>query len=107
MNLPECFDILRRRLNVEQEKEGEGNRECIRVLRLLEDYPIAKLKRAVEQGLGIRSHSRDAIAQFLIPRPSWQKTSFLLDGREHLRLVKVVKADISAYRLLLCEGGVR
>jgi hypothetical protein len=59
MNLPECFNTLRRRLVVEQEKEGEGTREFIRVLRLLEDYPMAKLRKAVEKALKIRGHSRD------------------------------------------------
>jgi len=67
---------------------------------------MTKLMQAVEKGLGIRAHSRDAISQFLIPKPSWRQTTFLLDGREHLRQVKVVKADISAYRLLLSQGGV-
>jgi transposase len=105
LNLPECFDTLRRRLVMEQDKEGDGTREFIRVLRLLEDYPMAKLRRAVEKALLIRAHSRDAIAQFLIPRPSWRQTTFLLAGLEHLRLVKVAGPNISAYRTLLSEGG--
>ncbi len=105
LNLPECFDTLRRRLVAEEEKEGYGIREFIRVLRLLEDYPVAKLKRAVEKGVCIRAHSRDAIAQFLIPRPSLGLTTFNLDGCEHLRRVQVDKPDISAYSLLLSDGG--
>ncbi len=105
LKLPECFDILRRRLVVEQEKEGDGTREFIRVLRLLEDHPMAKLRHAVEKALGIRAHSRDAIVQFLTPRPSWRQTTFLLDGRRHLRHVKVARPNISAYRILLWEGG--
>jgi transposase len=106
LNLPDCFDILRRRLVIEEEKEGEGIREFIRVLRLLEDYPMSKLREAVKKALLIRAHSRDGIAQFLIPRFSCRQTSFLLDGREHLRRVKVVKPEISIYRTLLSEGGV-
>jgi hypothetical protein len=106
LNLPECFEMLRRRLVVEEAKQGDGIREFIRVLRLLEDYPMSKLREAVEKALLIRAHSRDGIAQFLIPRFSWQQTSFLLDGREHLRRVKVVKPEISIYRALLSEGGV-
>jgi hypothetical protein len=105
LNLPECFDTLRRRLVMEQDKQGDGTREFIRVLRLLEDYPMTKLKQAVEKALLIRAHSRDAIAQFLIPRPSWRQTTFLLAGLEHLRLVKVAGPNISAYRTLLSEGG--
>lgn len=105
LNLPECFDTLRRRLTAEQEKEGDGIREFIRVLRLLEDYPMAKLRKAVEKSLHIRAHSRDAIAQFLVPRFSWQQTTFILANRQHLRLVEVARPDITAYRALLYEGG--
>ena len=107
MDLPECFDTLRRRLVAEQEKQGDGIREFIRVLRLLEDYPMAKLKPAVEKALLIRAHSRDAVLQFLIPRPSWPKATFLLDGHQHLRRVEVFKPDISAYQSLLSQGGFR
>ena len=35
LNLPECFEILRRRLVIEEAKQGDGIREFIRVLRLL------------------------------------------------------------------------
>jgi len=105
MNLPDCFDTLRRRLVTEQEKQGDGIREFIRVLRLLENYSMAKLRKAVEKGLDIRAHSRDAIAQFLIPQPLWRQTIFLLDDCEYLRRVKVLKADISTYQSLLSQGG--
>lgn len=106
LNLPECFEILRRRLVGEEETHGDGIREFIRVLRLLEDYPMATLRKAVENALTIRAHSRDAIAQFLIPRFSWKQTTFILAHREHLRLVKVAGPDIKAYRALLYQGGV-
>ncbi len=105
LNLPECFGTLRRRLVAEEEKEGEGSREFIRVLRLLEDYPMAKLRQAVEKALSMRVHSRDAIAQFLIPRFPWWQTTFLLDRGQHLRHVKVARPDITAYRTLLYQGG--
>jgi hypothetical protein len=105
MNLPECFNTLRRRLVAEEERIGDGTREFIRVLRLLEDYPMAKLRQAVEKALKIRGHSRDVIAQFLIPRFSLEQTTFILANRQHLRLVKVAEPDITAYRALLYEGG--
>jgi hypothetical protein len=106
MNLPECFNTLRRRLVAEEEKRGDGIREFIGVLRLLEDYPMAKLRQAVEKGLNTRVHSRNAIAQFLIPRFSWRQTTFILDTRQHLRMVEVARLDITAYRTLLDQGGV-
>lgn len=107
LNLPECFDTLRRRLREEEQRQGEGLREFIRVLRLLEDYPMARLREAVEKALLIHAHSRDAVLQYLIPRFSWRNTAFLLDGCKHLRLIKVSKPDLSAYRNLLSKGGAR
>jgi hypothetical protein len=101
LNLPGCFDVLRRRLENEQQKQGDGTREFIRVLRLLEDYPMSRLQQAVEKGLAMRVHSRDAIAQFLSPRPSLQRSTFLLDGQKHFCRVQVDKPDVSAYRALL------
>jgi hypothetical protein len=70
------------------------------VLRLLEDYPMSRLQQAVEKGLAMRVHSRDAIAQFLSPRPLQQST-FLLDGQKHLRRVQVDRPNLTAYRALL------
>jgi transposase len=107
LDLPECFDTLRRRLQGQEEKQGEGIREFIRVLRLLEDYPLARLRIAVEKALRVQAHSRDAVLQFLTPRFSWRTTTFLLDGRQHLRLVKIAQPDLSAYGTLLSKGGLR
>jgi hypothetical protein len=107
LRLPECFETLHRRLIAEEPREGEGRREFIRVLRLLEDHPLLKLREAVEKALLIRAHSRDAISQFLTPRPSWPKSAFLLDGREHLAHVQVRAPDIEAYRVLLSGREVR
>ncbi|MFC1537733.1 IS21 family transposase [Gemmatimonadota bacterium] len=102
--LPNCFGILRRRL--EDERAGEGTREYIRVLRLLEKHSISSLSRAVEKGLRVNALSRDAIAQFLIPQEQWCATTFRLDGRDHLRQVNVQQTDIAAYSELLVSGGI-
>ena len=103
--LPECFAILRRRL--EDERGGEGTREFIRVLRLLEKHVLSSLTRAVTKGLRVGALTRDAIAQFLIPREEWRQTTFRLDGREHLRQVQVTQTDVVSYSELLVSGGVR
>ena len=100
--LPECFGVLRRRLEAERE---DGTREYIRVLRLLEKHPLSALTVAVERGLMMRAHSRDAIAQFLIPTEPWEQTTFRLDGREHLRQVQVAANDVRAYQGLLTGGA--
>jgi hypothetical protein len=101
--LPGCFAVLRRRL--EAERDGDGTREFIRVLLLREKHPLDRLAAAVEEGLRVRAHSRDAIAQFLLPRADWRATTFSLDGREHLRHVVVAATEVAAYRALLAPGG--
>jgi transposase len=103
--LPECFGTLRRHLVAEEEKPGKGVRKFIQVLRLLEDHPLPRLQRAVERGLSIGAHSREAIAQFLIPGPFWPPPTFSLDGHPHLCLVQVAGPDITAYGELLHDGG--
>jgi transposase len=100
--LPECFALLRRRL--EAERDGEGTREYIRVLRLLEKHPLGRLRQAVEKGLAAGAITRDAIAQFLYPVPNWRFTLFCLDGHPHLRQVRVAAPDLAAYGQLV--GGV-
>jgi hypothetical protein len=101
--LPECFGILRRRLEAQQ--EGEGTREYIRVLRLLEKHSLPDLRAAVEKALAVGAVTRDGIAQFLFPREDWRFTVFSLDGHPHLRTVRIAPPDIQSYRELL--GGAR
>lgn len=86
---------------MEAEFGGNGTREYIQTLRLLEKHPLRKLRRAVEKALGVGALTRDAVAQFLFPREEWRETTFRLDGREHLRHVKVSGTDVSAYSGLL------
>lgn len=103
--LPECFALLRRRL--EERDGGDGTREYVRVLRLLEKHPLAALRQAVERGLSSGAASRDAIAQFLLPAEPWRATIFRLDGHPHLRGVSVQSPDVRAYSGLLLQGGDR
>jgi transposase len=104
-DLPEDFDVLRRRL--EAEGAGQGTREYLRVLRLLETHSLRDLARAVARGMRKGALTRDAIAQFLLPAEEPRATTFRLDGREHLRHVQVAQSDVTAYRALLPQGGVR
>ena len=101
--LPECFAVLRARL--EHERGDAGTREYIEVLRLLERHSLAQLQVAVERGLRCNALIRDAIAQFLIPQEDWGQTTFALDGREHLRHVQVAETELSGYAGLLAAGG--
>jgi hypothetical protein len=100
--LPECFALLRRRL--EAERDGDGTREYIKVLRLLEQHPLPTLRAAVEAALPVGAITRDAVAQFLYPREDWGATLFSLDGHPHLRHVRVAAPNLAAYAELV--GGV-
>jgi hypothetical protein len=100
-DLPECFEILQRRL--EEEYRSKGVKEFIAVLRLLEKHSLKRVRNAVERGLRINAHTKDAIAQFLYPDEPWTPPLFCLDGREHLKGVRVDSPDLSAYRSLI--GG--
>jgi hypothetical protein len=100
--LPESFLLLRRRL--EAERDGDGTREYIKVLRLLEQHPLVKLRAAVEEALQVGAITRDAVAQFLYPREDWRATLFSLAGHPHLRHVRVDAPNLASYMDLV--GGV-
>jgi hypothetical protein len=102
-HLPECFDVLRKRLENALGRKGTG--EYIRVLRLLEKHSPGAVTRAVEKGLKNGVIIRDGIAQYLFVQEEWGETKFSLAGREHLRYVKVAKTDISEYGTLLSRQG--
>jgi transposase len=100
--LPVCFGILRRRL--EAEFAGNGTREFIKVLRLLESHSVTALKRAVQHGLEINVTSSDAIRLIIEFQKEEPIALFNLDGRPHLKLVRVAQTDVSVYQSLLTEG---
>ena len=102
--LPECFAVLRARLE-QQWPGGLGTREFIRVLALLADREPVDLAQAIERALRCGALIRDAIAQFLIPQEDWRGRTFCLDGREHLRQVQVAQTEVAAYAALMAGGG--
>jgi len=102
LSLPKCFEVLYGRL--EQELEN-GVREYIGVLRLLETYSLKQLTKAVEKALTFRTHSKDAIEQFLPAYKPTEPGTFKLAGREYLQGVKVMTASINDYAELMASGG--
>ena len=101
--LPQCFEVLRNRMESQPE---HGTQEYIGVLRMLETWSLKQLTAAVEKALRLPAHTKDAIEQFLPRHRPWEQTTFKLAGREHLRYVKIAKADIKDYTCLLEKGGV-
>jgi transposase len=103
-DLPECFDALRRRLESDYGKQGK--RDYIQVLLLLERYSVARLEEAVKKALDYGAIRPDAVRQFLFDDPDLSRTTFSLDGREHLKGVNVATTNVASYDGLLSAGGV-
>jgi transposase len=104
-DLPDCFDALRRRLESDCGKDGK--RDFIQVLLLLERYSTARVAKAVRKALDWGAIRPDAVRQFLFDDPDLRRTTFSLDGREHLKGVNVATTDVSSYDGLLSSGGAR
>lgn len=102
--LPECFGLLRRRLEA-ADPTGHGTRAFIRVLRLLEKFPLPQVADAVGYALDIDVIDPDSIRVILDHRADPPLDLFTRDGRPHLRAVQVVPTDVSAYGALLAEVG--
>ena len=98
--LPECFYELRRRLEAHEEG-GNGVREYMKVLRLLEVHSMDRLRQAIVSALRMGGITRDAIAQYIYPQEDYASTLFSLDGHPHLQHVKVDSPDITNYNSLL------
>jgi transposase len=100
--LPECFGVLRRRL--ESDLGDEGVREYIKVLRILEKVSLGVLTRAVHQALSIGATSSDAVRLIALHHKEAPVGLFCLDGRPHLKSVKVNDIDLSSYKTLTVEA---
>jgi hypothetical protein len=102
-DLPSCFGVLRRRLEA-ADTSGHGTRAFIRVLRLLETFPLPQLTDAIDDALGIDVIDPDSIRVILDHRADRPVDLFTLDGRPHLRAVRVAPTNVAAYTSLL-QGG--
>ena len=101
--LPDCFAVLRRRL--EADLGHRGTREFIKVLRLLENASVGALARAVDQALSIGATGAEAIALILFHHAEQPVGLFSLDGHPHLKSVVIDPPDLSAYRTLTQQGA--
>ena len=102
--LPDCFNVLRRRL--ENERDDDGTREYIKILRLLESATHRQVADAVAYALSIGTTDSDAIQLILEHRREQPCPLFQLDGRPHLAGVHVESPDLYTYDELLVGGVV-
>jgi hypothetical protein len=82
--LPQCLQVLRKRL--EADHQSVGTKDYISILRLLEKHPLSRLKAAVEKALDLGCPRKELIEQYLYGE-NREAEVFALDGREHLKLV--------------------
>jgi hypothetical protein len=102
LELPECFGVLRRRMEVGQEY-SRGTRAYIRVLRLLERHSVEEVGRAVERALRLGAPDEEAVRNLLLCPPEATPSPLDLSGRGHL-FVRLPPPDPGQYRQLM-EGG--
>jgi hypothetical protein len=98
-DLPKGFDVLRRRL--ESESGGEGRREFIKVLRLLESHPTHELGKAIDRALAIGAMTVDVIRILVQEGRESPAKIFRLDGRPHLQDHNIPEPHIREYSDLI------
>jgi len=99
--LPDCFEILRRRLESQADEKHQGTKEYISVLRLLENYSMTRVTQAIENALRFRNPGRDVIVQYCISQDYPEITTFSLVGREYLSFVTVDPPELTGYNCLM------
>ena len=99
LDLPECFALLRRRL--ESENGHKGTKDYITVLRLLETHTTRRVAAAIEKAMFIGAPSPDVVAMYLYPDQLTEPGTFVLAGRPQLRAIHIAPPCPAAYANLL------
>ena len=101
LQLPECFALLRRRMEANQ-RYSKGTRAYIRTLRFLEHYPLADLTRAVQRAIDLGAEEVEIVRNLLLCPPEMKPTLLDLSGRSHL-FYPIKPPDLSRYGQLAGE----
>jgi hypothetical protein len=96
--LPAPFWSLRRRLEVEH--GHSGTREFIKVLRLLERYPMRDLRVAVERACVMLSVNVEVVELLILKKNEQPVELFNLAGHAHLAGVHLEPLNLHAYGAL-------
>ncbi len=98
-NLPEVFAILRRRL--ESDGGGDGRREFIKILLLLEKHKVKELADAIDRALQIGAMTVDVMQILLQEGRESPAKIFRLDDRPHLQDHNIPEPRITKYSDLI------
>jgi hypothetical protein len=105
VHLPDGFGVLRRRLE-EADPRG-GAVEFIRVLLLHEDFTSEELTAAVRAALPLPTIKAADIRVLLERGREGPATPLSLEGRPHLKAIRVGRPDLKGYGALLAGGEAR
>jgi hypothetical protein len=105
LELDDCFQVLRRRLEDGQE-HSEGTRAYIRVLRLLEEFSLSQLTRAVKRALALGVAHEEAVKHLVLCPPEYRPSHLDLTGRGHLAQFHFAPPKLEIYSTL-GQGGAR
>lgn len=116
--LPECFYDLRNRLESEAEIEAQknnpgkqrgkggkhrGTREFVRIVKLLLEFSLSDLTRAITKALYLGHPEYEVIRSYCYPEESPEIEVFILEGREHLKSYEVKIPQLECYNYFLME----
>lgn len=116
LKLPQCFSDLRDRLESEAEIEAQknnpnkqrgkggkhyGTREYVKIIKLLLDFSLTDLTRAINKALSLGHPEYEVIRSYCYPEESPDVELFALEGREHLKAYDVKTPELKNYNSLL------
>ena len=105
LELDDCFQVLRNRLEDGQEY-SEGTRAYIRVLRLLEEFSLSQLTRAVKRALDLGVAREEAVRHLVLCPPEHRPSPLDLTGRGHLAQFHFAPPRLDLYSTL-GQGGAQ
>jgi len=98
LNLPDCFETLRRKL--ESQEGHQGTKEYIAVLQLLVKRSVPVVAKAIVRALPLPYPQASIVRLYCCTEETIQASTFSLDGREHLKGIEVSRPDLKAYQSL-------
>lgn len=101
-NLPDAFATFRRLLEARMGKKGK--REYVQVLRLIENFGIEEVHKALKQALGIGAFGYDAVKHLLLCQIEQRPPKLDLDIYPYLPKADVMMTKSVSYMALLGEN---